>query len=157
MTNEIIRVRQRLPTDCGVACLAMVAGISYETGAEVFRSKRLGEQRNTKAPYSSNFQELRGVLQAAGVSNRMRRFNSWADLGHVSILKTRLFRNQKLHRDWHWVVAVRRGIPLPSGVPSIEILDPGNDGPCYEVMPMNVECVGFQFCKPFGNYLQINS
>lgn len=157
MSHEIVRVRQRLFTDCGLACLAMVARVPYEKAREVFSAERLAEQRKNKAPYCSNFEELSRALDTAGVASKMKRFNTWADLGQVSIVKTRVFRNQKLHRDWHWVVAVRRGLPLPSGQPSIEILDPGNDGPCYEVMPLDVECVGFQFCKPFGNYLEISA
>ena len=96
---QTVHVRQRIATDCGVACAAMAAGVSYEQAHTAFVQRGVGARRPSR-PLSSNFKELEGVLAELGAGARRVRFPGWAKLQLPAILKVR----QPGHgRNWHWV------------------------------------------------------
>lgn len=112
-------VRQRGPTDCGVACMAMATGTTYEAARAVFECIGLDRQQH---PFSSNFKQLLRALHRQGHQAQMRRWGGWENLEGVGILKIKRREDgrfhdahrlddipaEKTHREiWHWVVAER--------------------------------------------------
>lgn len=94
-------VRQRERSDCGVACLAMVASIDYVEALATF--ERLGYGAK-KPRLSSNFAELTAALRHHGLTPRMTRWRGWESFSGLGILKTRAARRPN-RGQWHWVVA----------------------------------------------------
>lgn len=156
MTHQRIdHVRQRNRHDCGLACLAMAAGLSYDEGLRIFSQVGLSEPRGKKKPFSTNYMELRMALCAAGASPAMKRFTSWQNLGDLAILKIANKSTPKAHDNWHWVVAVRQGLPTPLGVRSIEVLDPDFELKGLEITPPDATHVTLEYFRPYGSYLEI--
>lgn len=136
------KIYQRRTHDCGVACLAMLAGVSYEKAEQAFVECGLDVKRR-RAPFASNFADLIEVAKKLELTLTMRRFKSWADINSAVIVKV----SAKHKRNWHWVVAN----PGPNG---IEILDPGIDLPSFENPPLDVLIVQFSRYTPIGCILQ---
>lgn len=94
-------------TGCGIACVAMIAGVSYEDAkAAVF-----GKSLRKKVFYTSG-PDLRRGLERFGLTlkpaARARRFESWRRLVWTSIVAVEQTPPNKMH--WHWVVFVDDGI-----------------------------------------------
>lgn len=142
--SQPTKVRQRLRTDCGVACLAMVARVEYEQAAQAFTQAGLAVKRRGKQPFSSNFKDIASAAARLDISIQMQRFRSWDDVQSPTILKVSSGGGRK--GDWHWVVALRteRGI---------EILDPGTDLPSFENPPDDTAYIDFTSYQPTGNIL----
>jgi len=102
-TCRIQRVLQNDPYGCGVACLAMVADISYMTARGVFDAVGIPELR-PKMPYSTNFKQLRQVLSEFGVKSTLERWRGWKHFSGVGILAVDAGPGIST-RNWHWVVA----------------------------------------------------
>jgi ABC-type bacteriocin/lantibiotic exporter with double-glycine peptidase domain len=139
------KVVQRQSHDCGLACLAMVACLPYETVEAAFHVAGLTQRRQGRVPFSSNFEELMAVAKAIGLAPRMRRFRGWEKIGQLAVVK--VCSCQGRGRDWHWVVA-QRG---PNG---IEILDPATDLPSFERLPEEVLAIEFSYYRPVGNFVE---
>lgn len=92
-------VRQRARDDCGIACLAMVAGVTYERAADVFAALNIG-RRGTRR---SNYAGLVLATHALGLHGHRRPWRGWATVEGVAILKIPHPKGQ----NWHWVVAER--------------------------------------------------
>lgn len=144
MPDHVAKVRQQGLNDCGVACLAMVKGCSYEAAKGTFDAVGLSIRRGRKAAYASNFTDLISALAAAGVAAQRRRFIDWGRITGKCIIKT----NVDASRNWHWVVAyrTRNGIVLQ---------DPAVELPCFESPPLDVFYVPLHKYSPAGCYLQI--
>lgn len=147
MTNNGMlheKIRQRLPHDCGVACLAMVAAVSYETAALAFSQAGLSQRRKQRPPFSSNFNELLLAGTFLGIQGRRRRFRSWNDVDQKAIIKVRPQKSG----NWHWVVAGRDST-------GIFILDPATELPSFQTLPFDTEAINFDFYAPDGCFIEI--
>lgn len=142
----MIKVRQQGMSDCGVACLAMAAGISYEAAKAAFDSAGLAVRRGRKVAYSSNFRELIDALSVTGVNAKRKRFAGWGCIAGPSIVKT----NVDAKGDWHWVVAY---LDAEQG---IVLLDPADDLPCFENPPLDVFYVPLHKYAPAGCYIELS-
>ena len=96
------KVKQRTSHDCGVACLAMAARVSYEEARRVFELHSIGLKRNK--PLSSNFKEWRTAATSVGLATKMQRYRSWDDIQGPCVLKVKPF-GVGSKSDWHWVFA----------------------------------------------------
>lgn len=98
-------VRQRLATDCGVAAVAMLAGVSYD---DAMRALFAGVSARRKT-FRTSYQDIRrAVAPASGYtvwfSASRRRWRSWAELdckrGILRIAWTRASKSSATH----WIV-----------------------------------------------------
>ena len=94
-------VRQRERSDCGVACLAMVAGIDYLEALDTFEGLGYADKKSRLA---TNFSELAAALSRHGLAARLKRWRGWDEFSGLGILKTRA-SDWSSHGPWHWVVA----------------------------------------------------
>jgi ABC-type bacteriocin/lantibiotic exporter with double-glycine peptidase domain len=89
-------VRQKTKTDCGVACFAMLADISYAQA----RRALFGEKH--KGPGYTYKDQMRNALKAFGVvlSERLTRCPRPERLTQDALIRT----NELSNGMWHWVV-----------------------------------------------------
>jgi ABC-type bacteriocin/lantibiotic exporter with double-glycine peptidase domain len=127
----VFKIRQRESHDCGVACLAMAAGLSYEAAHAIFVELSFGKRRARRAPFSSQFRELLQALKHAGVDAKIQRGSDIKTRSYPAILKN----CKRPGGNWHWVYAERD--PLFG----LTLHDPASDIPCHEHPPLDVLCV----------------
>jgi len=140
-------VRQIAHTDCGVACLAMAANITYNRAQQIFCDAGLSVKRAQKKPWSSNFRELQIAIELTGAKTRRKLFRDWSCIQQPAILKV----NTRKNGDWHWVYAGR------NAEHGLFVLDPSCDLPSYEKMPMDMMCRQFAAFKPAGHMIEVVS
>lgn len=92
--KTIRRVRQRFRSDCGVACVAMVAGVSYQQAFNAF-----GFSDRRKAFYTGH-SHLVEALECLGCEVRRQWFRSWQEVPGFAILPVNHRCNRK---NFHWV------------------------------------------------------
>lgn len=104
-------VIQQDPTGCGIACVAMLAGVSYAAAKAV--AENLGIRIDDPALWSDT-EPVRRLLQhyrirtAAAVTP----FSNWETLPDSALLATKWHRHQGIPH-WHWSVFTRSaGGPL---------------------------------------------
>lgn len=150
--HPVLKVRQRLYTDCGVACLAMVAGVPYEDASEAFTAAGLHLKRKSKKPFMSNFRDLTAAAGHLGVQLRQRPFRTWSTIQSPTILKVKPPSAVPglSTKDWHWVVAHR-------AAHGIHIEDPAHEFACYEVPPPFANALEFEYYQPTGAMLSIDT
>jgi len=90
--------------DCGVACVAMITGMSYSKIHDVFESLGLIRKGN----YFTYHKDLIDVLHHLGFVVMRRRFTSWAEVQTPAIVKV----NIRTGNFWHWVVLTESRILL---------------------------------------------
>lgn len=96
------RIVQVDSTGCGLACVAMLAGRSYEQVKR--KSIRLGIL-NDKEPFYTVTQDLRELLANYNISSKPgRKVRKWESLPDKAILA---INHQENYGIWHWVVFVR--------------------------------------------------
>lgn len=139
-----VKILQQGRSDCGVACLAMAADLSYADAREVFVSVGLADKRQ-KRPFSSNFQDLRRALSACGKASTIKHFAGWDRVGKSAILKVFV----KKGVGWHWVYA---GSDPQLG---LFVLDPATDWPALEVPPGGITCALLDVYQPSGSYIEV--
>lgn len=109
------RVEQKRGTDCGVACVAMIAGITYETAEEAMG---LAVHSRTEV------RDLRKALEKFGYNLGYRSIPATSEklrcLHFDCILKT---KPGPKSRNWHWMVWDSR---------TQSILDPLPEGKAYK-------------------------
>jgi ABC-type bacteriocin/lantibiotic exporter with double-glycine peptidase domain len=90
------RVVQKTEMACGIACVAMLAGVHYRKALEAFDDQESAETNGNYAP------ALRLALTRLGLrpSQRLKRFRGYDALKQNAILKVNPYNNGK---DWHWV------------------------------------------------------
>lgn len=93
--------RQFEKGDCGVACVAMVTGKSYEEINQLFHDA--GLVRNDE--YFTQHKDLIGILERLGFGVRRRMFKSWKNVHTPAIVKI----NVRTGNFWHWVVLTQQG------------------------------------------------
>ncbi|MGG6334738.1 cysteine peptidase family C39 domain-containing protein [Vibrio cholerae] len=82
--------------DCGIACIAMVTGQSYEHVEELFYQHELVND----GEYYTFHKDLIEVLDTLGFSAKRKLFTSWSKVEAPAIVKVNLRADNK----WHWVV-----------------------------------------------------
>lgn len=99
-------VAQSDDTGCGVACVAMLAGSTYE---DVKRVMFLGSRR--KRVFYTGYGDLKRALVHFGITHKAartsRRFTTWRAILQTSLVAVEQTPPSK-HR-WHWVVFVDDG------------------------------------------------
>lgn len=93
--NKIRRVRQRKKSDCGVACVAMVAGVSYRKAFDAF-----GFDAGQNTFYTSH-KKLEEALGKLGCAVQREMFTSWDTILGSAILAVNRRCNR---RNFHWIV-----------------------------------------------------
>ncbi|ELB2789019.1 hypothetical protein QNE79_004447 [Vibrio alginolyticus] len=93
--NRVVQ-RKYAQGDCGVACIAMVTGFSYERVEEVFYQHNLV----VDGQYYTFHKDLIKVLDTLGFAAKRERFCSWTNVHTPSIVKV----NVRTGNYWHWVV-----------------------------------------------------
>lgn len=84
--RSVCRAQHTLQQDsygCGVACLAMVAGVPYAEVRALCVDLGLGEKRGRKHPFATNFRDLTAVATQMGLNATMRRWNGWDALNGI--------------------------------------------------------------------------
>jgi|SRR3989338_2155404 len=93
--KKIRRVWQRYKSDCGVACVAMIAGVSYEQAFEAFCFSE-----EAKKFYTSRGQLIE-ALEELGFTMHWKMFRSWEEVPGCAIVPVNHRCNRK---NFHWVV-----------------------------------------------------
>ena len=96
---EIQRVEQRANgrADCGVACVAMLAGCSYEQALTALGFE--GQQRQ----FYTRHRHLMNALSMLGCVVQRKKFVTWYQIAGPAIVAVNHTRRGKY---WHWVVWV---------------------------------------------------
>jgi len=96
------RILQEDGTGCGIACIAMITGRSYQQIKDEL-IKMPGY--SAKGPFYTDASELRALAKSQGVSliKRKRKFKEWKLVPNGSILAIR-FKEKNSEQEWHWVV-----------------------------------------------------
>lgn len=130
---------------CGVACVAMIAGITYQDARQTFARLGYGVARKSKQPFSSNFTELMAALMEHGIRCEMKRWRDWEQLDSLGILKV----DNGCKNSWHWVVAK----PHPDF--RVVIHDPSMASEIQMEAPPNAGGPRFGDFQPYGNWVRI--
>lgn len=93
--KSIRRVRQRKRSDCGVACVAMIAGVSYQEAFDVFCFDD-GEKY-----FYTRHSHLVEALESLGCEVQRKWFSSWQDVAGRAIIPVNHRCNR---RNFHWIV-----------------------------------------------------
>jgi hypothetical protein len=93
--KKIKRVCQRFRSDCGVACVAMIAGVSYQMAFDVFCFSD-GEKR-----FYTRHKHLVAALDKLGCEVQRKWFRSWEEVPGHAILPV---NHRCKRRNFHWVV-----------------------------------------------------
>lgn len=136
------------PYGCGIACLAMVAGLTLDEARERFVSLGLGIRRGSRAAFSTASFEMRMAIANAGLVTATRRWKGWAEFTGLGVIKIKAdWRGAP--GQWYWAVAFRH--------PSLGIVlfDPHHPLPSFEHMPFDVECCTFTVYEGKGEWLQV--
>ena len=92
--KSIRRVRQRYRSDCGVACVAMLAQVPYQRAFDA-----CGFSESERRFYTSHAQ-LTKALNILGCKVQRKKFSSWGDIPGCAILPV----NHRCNRcNFHWV------------------------------------------------------
>lgn len=100
------RVIQKDATGCGLACVAMVAGVSYTQAKKAAIKSRTVEARQPY--YTSSGQVARILAELGGGAEKGRRLSHWSSLTSLCIVG---IGYKEAEGYWHWVVFV----PDPTG------------------------------------------
>jgi hypothetical protein len=90
-------ILQKGDMDCGIACVAMLAGVGYFEALEAFNDKESAVEKGNLAP------TLRDALIKLGhqPAKRLTKFRGYDVLENDAILKVNPYTKGA---DWHWVV-----------------------------------------------------
>lgn len=108
----LLLVHQRKKSDCGVACVAMIAGVSYQQAFDVFDFPE-----GSKTFYTQHSQ-LTKALNRLGYDVRRKMFRTWEVIPGHAIVPVNHRCNR---RKFHWVVYDGRGVLDPN--PKRDALD----------------------------------
>jgi ABC-type bacteriocin/lantibiotic exporter with double-glycine peptidase domain len=98
--NEIRLVRQLDETGCGIACLAMIIGKSYQEA-----KAQLSEQLNwtaRKTNFRTRAPELMVFLKNCGITAKSGKFPGWDKLDGTALVGVNPFEG-----GYHWVLVVK--------------------------------------------------
>lgn len=142
------KVTQEDAYGCGAACLAMVAGVSYDRARAHFVTLGLGAHRRGRPPLSTNTTEMAWAIASIGLLVEQRPWRGWDALVGLAVLKVRDdWRGAK--NRWHWAVAVRH----PDY--DVVVLDPHGNLPAFRRPPLDVLANSFERYSICGRFLQV--
>lgn len=136
MHPVIRRVPQRYYKlgDCGIACAAMVCGVSYKEAHDA--AEKLSLRRNGE--YYTSHSDLQRLVRSLGREAKLKRFSRLREVCVPAIVKVNGSRDRSW---WHWVVLTESPIGL------LAILDPKPGKPA--------RIRSFSGYRGHGNYLRI--
>lgn len=105
LNMTIQRVKQEDETGCGLACIAMLAGVSYNEIKNVALDKLKFRTNGEFYTGTGQLKELASHYNVEIEGKRRRKFKSWSELPDVAIVSINLKENNKY---WHWVVFQRK-------------------------------------------------
>ena len=138
-------IRQRQATDCGVACLAMLARVSYETAYATMAA--LGYDQGPR-PMATNYQKIERAMAEHGLLTQRRRWSGWNDVHSMGLLKVPSDARM-IRRHWHWVVAERH--PTFGMV----LRDPAYPLVAIEKPPLHVMHQDLHRYEPYGMWVSV--
>lgn len=108
-----VEQRQYENGDCGVACVAMITGKSYEEVESAFHENELV----IDGQYYTLHKDLIAVLKSFGYETARRKFSTWDAVEFPAIVKI----NVRSGNYWHWVVMAgeRRILDPKPGAPDV--------------------------------------
>ncbi|MDO8908424.1 MAG: cysteine peptidase family C39 domain-containing protein [Pseudohongiella sp.] len=109
---KLKRVIQKDSTGCGIACVAMIAGISYGEAKRTAIAHGIVKKR---PPYYTTSGELTELLRKFHRgATKGRKLSKWESLDRLSIVGINF---SSTHGTWHWVIYV-------PGIDAGFVLDP---------------------------------
>ena len=98
------RIIQKDSSGCGLACIAMIAGISYRQVRKW--STKIGCSKD--GHFDTDASDLRELASCSKIAlaSRKRQFRSWDKIPHKSIVAINYMEKTD---SWHWVVFARDG------------------------------------------------
>ena len=133
---------------CGVACLAMAAGISYEEARALFVRVGLGQRRKHKPAFSTNLSDLAMALSVAGLVSVPRRWKGWSHLKGLGVIKIRA-SGSATGKGWYWCLAFQHADY------GIVLFDPHSFEPTFQYPPLDVIYTSLERYNPFATWLQV--
>lgn len=100
----IKRVKQEDETGCGLACIAMLAGVSYEEVKQVALKNLKFRTKGHFYTGTGQLKELAGYFGLTITGQKRRPWRNWALLPDIAIVS---INQQENNRYWHWVVFQR--------------------------------------------------
>ncbi|NWK59845.1 hypothetical protein HYI04_10685 [Acinetobacter sp. SwsAc2] len=99
---KIKRVIQEDSTGCGIACIAMVAGISYAEAKQITLNNEI-LKKSVKNFYTTT-KDLVNVLNSIGIeSSKGRKVRYWSSINTISIVGINFLETTD---TWHWVLFI---------------------------------------------------
>jgi ABC-type bacteriocin/lantibiotic exporter with double-glycine peptidase domain len=101
---KIRHVYQPDDTGCGVACIAMIAGLTYQQVKD--KMMNVGFFKKSEDNFGTTFKDMTNALKIFNINPhpRRRKFKKWKNIpAKLAITST----NYDKSGDWHWVVFVR--------------------------------------------------
>lgn len=95
------RIKQLDATGCGIACAAMIAGVSYKRARK--RAIELGIVGDRPPHYTTSGDVRRLLIDLGASAARGRRLTHWESVSGLSIVG---INYSKEFDAWHWVVYV---------------------------------------------------
>jgi ABC-type bacteriocin/lantibiotic exporter with double-glycine peptidase domain len=98
------RVKQKHENDCGIACIAMIAGVSYREALKAAYQDYLSDDWNRK-DFRLGQKEIRAALDNFGLKlGRKVRTTDWNKVPDRALAA---IRYEPEINEWHWVVHIR--------------------------------------------------
>lgn len=99
---KIKRVIQEDSTGCGIACVAMVAGISYAEAKQLTVNNKI-LKKSVKNFYTTT-KDLVNILKSIGIEpSKGRKVRYWSSINNISIVAINFLETTD---TWHWVVFI---------------------------------------------------
>lgn len=99
---KIKRVIQEDSTGCGIACIAMVAGISYAEAKQITLNNEI-LKKSVKNFYTTT-KDLVNILNSIGIeSSKGRKVRYWSSINTISIVGINFLETTD---TWHWVLFI---------------------------------------------------
>jgi len=99
-------VRQLDDTGCGLACIAMLAGVGYKTVRKIARENNLLKRKTMCDTNGADLSRI-GKKFGLSISKKRLKFKGYKDLPKLSILAVD-YRDNDI--NWHWVVRNNKGV-----------------------------------------------
>lgn len=138
-------VRQEDSHGCGVACLAMLTGSTYESVRTAFIQLGLDVTRGRKRAFASNFHELMAAAHLMGLHGSMKRWQGWDGVKGFGVIKVPTRRP-----DWHWMTVEH------TRAFGVVVQDPALDWPAFERAPLDVLYRSPGSIRPCGNWISFS-
>lgn len=103
MSKLIKKIMQEHRTGCGIACVSMLAGVTYSETISVAYDV-LGWEKSQRTFYTTSSQLYKLLLSFNILSKKSRTAHEWASLPAIAIAAINF--NERTN-NWHWVIFLR--------------------------------------------------